>query len=371
MDFGLSEQQEQLRTSVAGFLAVEAQTIHARAVAETGQTDALAMWPRLAQLGWPGLALAEEYGGSGLGLIELAIVLEEMGAVVMPGPFMSATVLGSRAITLLGSGEQRQRLLPELASGARRATLAMVETDGAWQLDGRGSSAKRTEQGWELNCHKLFVPDADGADLVLVAAGMDEGAGLFVVDGVDLELRHMRTVDATRQLYELSCTGLRLGPDRILGGGPFDVARAGALPDGARVALAAELCGHARAALAMSLEHVAVREQFGRPVGSFQAIQHKCADMQVAVENTRSLVYYAAWALDQGLDDASRAAAMAKAYASDHCPAVVEQAVQVHGGMGFTQEHDLHLFLKRAKATETTFGDGAANRERIAGLLGL
>ncbi len=371
MDFGLSPEQEQLRASVAGFLAAEAPVAHARSVADKGQSEALAMWPRLAGLGWPGLTVAAEHGGSGLGFLELALVLEEMGAVVFPGPFLSATALGVPALALFGTGEQQGRWLPDLAAGRCRATVAITEGSGRFSLDGLVSRACRRDDGWELSCHKLFVPDAGSADIVVIAAATDEGTALFAVDPTGLELREMSTVDATRQLCELSCSKLRLDNDRLLGHGPAAPDRTARLLDGARVALAAELCGQARAALEMSVEHVSQREQFGRPVGAFQAVQHKCADMKVAIENTRSLVYYAAWALDCGLDGASTAAAVAKAHASDNCPGVVADAVQVHGGIGFTQEHDLHLFLKRAKASETTYGDAADNRERVARLLGL
>ncbi len=372
MDFGFNQEQEALRESVHEFLVKETPTSYARSMADddVGVTDAV--WRSIAQLGWLGLTVPEEHGGSGLGNLELVLVMAEMGAVVMPGPFMSTVCLGVPAILAAGNDADKSELLPAVATGERRATVALCESSGSWHPDGVSLSARREGSGFKLEGEKLFVPDARSADDIIVVAALDEGFGLFRVPaghaGVSLEA--MDTVDRTRKLDVVTLDTM-LDADNLLGRAPVGREALEALLGVFKTALAAEMAGCARAVLDMSVDYAKIREQFGRPIGSFQAIQHKCADMKVDLENALSLVYYAAWAIDEGQDDALMATAMCKAYASDACSRIVADGVQVHGGIGFTWEHDMQLYFKRVKAGEVTYGDGEENRELVASLLEL
>jgi alkylation response protein AidB-like acyl-CoA dehydrogenase len=351
---------------------------YARAMMDdtAGFTDAA--WRQMASLGWLGLVVPSALGGSDLGMLELALVCEELGAVVAPVPFHSTVCLGLTAVLAAGTEAQKTEVVPAVAAGERRLTLAVAETRGTWSAGGLDAVAERTrEGGYVVSGTKLFVPDARTASTIVVVARVDGGLGFFCVpaSAQGLRVEPMTTVDTTRKLDAVVLDAVHVGRDGVLGDVGRDAPAApltlDAVVDRAKTALAAEMCGAAAAALDMSVEYAKIRKQFDRPIGSFQAIQHKLADMKVAVENARSLVYYAAWALDSGAEDAPRAAAMAKAYASDACTRVVGDAIQAHGGIGFTWEHDLHLYYKRVKAAEVTYGDATANREIVARLLAL
>jgi len=373
MDFGFSDEQEQLRASVRDFLAAEAPASFARAMMDSdlGMTDA--SWQAIAGLGWLGLTVPEQHGGSGLGILELAIVMEEMGEVVYPGPFMATVCLGVPAMLAVADEAQQGAVLPQVAAGSHRLTAAVAETRGSWHVDGLDGRATATADGYELNATKLFVPDARSADSLIVVIRLEDALGFFRVgaDAPGVTVTPMQTVDRTRKLDVVELAGVRVEAGDLLGGRPVAPTTLDDLADVAKTAAAAELCGIADAALTMTVEYVKIREQFGRAIATFQAIQHKLADMKVLLENARSLTYYAAWALDTGADDRRLAAAMAKAYASDACTRVATEAIQAHGGIGFTWEHDLHLYLKRAKAAEVTYGDATENRELVAQLLEL
>ncbi|RMD82844.1 MAG: acyl-CoA dehydrogenase [Candidatus Dadabacteria bacterium] len=371
MDFGFTAEQEELRRAAREFFEAETPVRLAREMLEDPVGVSEQAWKKLAELGWTGICVAERYGGSGLGLLELSLVMEEAGRVVLALPLASTAAMAVPAISRLATEAQQERLLPELAAGRTRATLAIAEQSGRWEASGVQARGESAAGGWVLSGEKWFVPDARSADLILVVAGVGEGLGVFVVGrGAEgLELEPLQTVDGTRKLDLIRLEGVALPSDALLGETARPAGELDALVDVAKTALAAEMCGLAGRALEMSVEYAKVREQFGRPIGSFQAIQHKLADMKVGLENARSLVYYAAWALDCGAPDARLAAAMAKAYASDVCPAIIADAVQVHGGIGFTWEHDLHLYLKRANADAVTCGDADENRELVASLL--
>jgi alkylation response protein AidB-like acyl-CoA dehydrogenase len=373
MDFAFNEEQEQLRASVRDFLQREAPVSFARSMMDDARGFTDASWHAIVGLGWPGLTVADEYGGSALGILELVIVIEEMGRVVFPGPYFSAVSLGIAAVVLIGSEEQKRTRLPALATGWQRATLAVAETGGHWQADGIALAARDTANGYELAGTKLFVHDARSADLIIVAARLGDGLGFFLVpaDARGVRIEPMTTVDATRKLDVVELERVAVGREALLGAKAAEPAMLDAIIDRAKVTLAAEMCGGAAAALDMSVEYAKIRKQFDRPIGTFQAIQHKLADMKVLLENARSLVYYAAWALDNRAPDARLAAAMAKAYASDACLRVAGDAIQAHGGIGFTWEHDLHLYFKRIESGALTFGDASANREIVARLLEL
>ena len=371
MNFGFNEAQDQLRAAIADFLKNETPTTFARQMLEqdAGMTDAV--WRKMAQLGWLGLTVPEAYGGSGLGLLDLTIVAEEMGGVVLPGPYFSTVALALPALVELGTEEDRKRFLPDIAGGGIKATVAWVETDGVWDNGGFGCRAEIDGTRIVLNGKKLFVPDARSADVIFVTADGPDGSGVFSVgrDNPGLKIQPMTAMDETRKLDAVVLDGVAIDASARLGGRSATPAELDRLLDIAKTMLAAEMCGAASAVLDLSVEYSKMREQFGRAIGTFQALQHTMADMKVALENARSLTYYAAWALDNGAEDAHLACAMAKAYASEACVRVVADGIQVHGGIGFTWEHDAHLYFKRVKSGELTFGDATRNREIAAELL--
>lgn len=373
MDFGFSEDQELLRAVVRDYLRAKTPAAYARAMMDNplGITDEA--WRGIAELGWLGLAVPEAYGGSGLGFLDLAIVMEEAGEVVMPGPFMSTAALATPALLAHGTDAQKSRYLPAIAAGRMRGTLAFAEEAGRWADDAVDTTADFRDGRYVLTGTKLFVPDARSADILLVVAKLDGRGGILVVPRTapGVTVTPMHTIDETRKLDVVELDGVIVDADALVGALPLPDGALERLVDVARVLLAAEMCGAADAALEMSVEYVKIREQFDRKIATFQAVQHKLADMKVVLENARSLVYYAAWALDTSSEDRRIAAAMTKAYASDACVKVVADAIQVHGGIGFTWEHDLQLYFKRVKSSELTYGDASANRRTVAEILKL
>jgi alkylation response protein AidB-like acyl-CoA dehydrogenase len=378
MDFGFSEEQEMLRKSARDFLANESPMTYVRQMMEDERGFRDEQWRKMAELGWLGLILPEAHGGSGLTFVDMVVVLEEMGRVVLPGPFFSTVILGGVAITEGGSAAQQEALLPRLAAGDLRVTLAQLEPSGRWDADGIQLEARRSGGGHALSGTKLFVPDAHTADLLIVAGrapgskGAD-GISLFLVDarasGVKTTL--LKTMDQTRKLCEVVLEGVNVPADRVLGTAGEGWKLLERIVDRGKVGLCAEMCGGAERVLEMSVAYAKVREQFGRPIGSFQAIQHKCANMLVEVESSKSATYYAAWAVANDVAEAPLAAAMAKAYCSDAYRHTAGEGIQIHGGIGFTWEHDMHIYFKRAKSSEVTFGDATWNRELVAQLIGL
>jgi alkylation response protein AidB-like acyl-CoA dehydrogenase len=374
MDFGFSEEQEMLRSSARDFLGKEAPMTFVRKMMEDDRGFTDAQWKKMADLGWMGLVVPEQYGGSGLDFVDMVVVLEEMGRAVLPGPFFSTVILGGVAITDAGTDAQKQEYLPKMATGDLKVTLAQLEPSGRWDADGIALEAKRDGGAFVLNGTKLFVPDGHVADLLIVAGrepgskGTD-GISLFLVDakapGVGVTL--LKTMDQTRKLTEVVLKDVKVGADRVLGGATGQGwKQLDRIADRGKVGLCAEMCGGAQKVLEMSVEYAKVREQFGKPIGSFQAIQHKCANMLVEVESSKSVTYYAAWAVANDVDEAPLAAAMAKAYCSDAYRHTAGEGIQIHGGIGFTWEHDMHIYFKRAKSSEVTFGDGTWNRELVA-----
>lgn len=374
MDFGFSQDQEMLRQSARDFLEQQCDMALVRRLMEEAEGHAPGLWSQLAELGWLGLLLPEDQGGIGTDLVDMAIVLEEMGRVVLPGPYLSTAVLAMTALLEERRTEVVAEALAEIAAGRRRVAVAWLEADGRWEADAIATQAtRRADGGFELSGTKVFVPDALGADEILVAARAPGSAG---EDGLDifrvpaaadgLRIQPLRTMDQTRKQAEVRLDGVVVPPEARLGDEASGWARLQRMADVGRVALAAESCGGAARVLEMSVAYAKVREQFGRPIGSFQAIQHKCADMMVKVESGRSAAWYAAWALANQAEDAALAAATAKAWCSDAYREVAGDGIQIHGGIGFTWEHDMHIYFKRAKSSEVAFGDAVANRERIA-----
>ena len=373
MDFGFSEEQEMLRSSARDFLAKEAPMTYVRKMMDDEVGFTAELWKKMADLGWMGLILPEQYGGSGLDFVDLIVVLEEMGRAVLPGPFFSTVVLGGVALLDGGSAALKDALLPKLASGELRVTLAQLEPSGRWDADGIQLAAKADGGGFVLSGTKLFVPDAHTADHMVVAGrapgstGTD-GISLFLVDAKapGITTTQLKTMDQTRKLGEVVLKDVRVPADRVLGPVGQGWALLDRVIDRGKVGLCAEMCGGAQRVLEMSVDYAKVREQFGKPIGSFQAIQHKCANMLVEVESSKSVTYYAAWAVANGVAEAPLAAAMAKAYCSDAYRHVSGEGIQIHGGIGFTWEHDMHIYFKRAKSSEVTFGDATWNRELVA-----
>ncbi len=379
MDFGFSEEQELLRATARKFFENECPSSFVRQRMEepAGTTDEF--WAKLAEQGWLGLVYPEEYGGSGLGFVDLTVLMEEMGRVVMPGPFFSTVLLGGLAILEAGTPEQKKAWLPRIAAGQARATLAWTEPNARWDAEGVTATARRTGDGWVLTGTKLFVLDAHLADVLVVVARTAEGRpaeqvlSLFLVERgtPGLEARLLPTMDQTRKQCEVALRDVRVPASALLGpehGGWAPLSR---VVERATVALCAEMCGGAQKVLEMTTEYAKIRIAFGRPIGAYQAVKHRAADMLVDVENAKSLTYYAAWAVDERVPESTLAASMAKAYASDAYRRVAGAGIQLHGGIGFTWEHDLHLYFKRAKFSEFTFGDATYHRERVAQLINL
>jgi len=364
MDVRLDDAQELLRESAREVLARECPMRYVRECMEAPVPEAPALWRRMAELGWIGLVVPEEHGGAGMDWLSMCLLQEELGAVLAPGPVLPTAALTVEALLRAGDPEQRREWLPRIARGELRVAFAQLEAAGREGADGVGLAAQSGSGGYVLDGVKAWVPDAAVCDVLLVPARLDGEPALFWVDAADARVDEIAWLDPTRRVYEVALREVALPPERRLAGG--DATGLEAVLDVGRVVLAAEMCGVARRVLDLSVRYATEREQFGKPIGSFQAIQHKCADMLVRVEAVRSAVYYAAWALDQGPDEAPLAAAMAKSYASDACAAVAGDGIQIHGGLGFTWEQDLHLYYKRAKASQQRFGGAAWNDDRIA-----
>lgn len=376
LDFGFSEEQEMLRQSARSLLEKECpSTVVRKLMAEDRGYDP-ALWKKMAELGWTGLVIPESHGGTGLSYVDLVVVLEEMGRVMLPSPFIW-TVLFGEAIKRAGSEAQKEALLPKLASGDLIGTLVYMEPSGLWDANGIAMVARKDGAGFVLEGEKLFVNDGHVADCMLVAARTGgqgaEGVTLFAIDSkrAGVSSTMLKTMDQTRKLAAVSFQGVKASAGDVLGEVDRGWPVLAAVIDRGKVALAAEMVGGAEKVLDLAVDYAKVREQFGRPIGSFQAIQHKCANMLVDVESAKSAVYYAAWALSNEVGEGPLAAALAKAAASDAFRRTAADGIQVHGGIGFTWEHDMHLYFKRAKSSEFTFGDATFNREIVAQLIGL
>ena len=368
MNFSFSDDQILLRNSVRAALDEQCKPAHVRAMFDDPKGYSAGLWGEMAKLGWLGLPFPEEQGGAGLGLVELALVMEEMGRAAYPGPFFATVVLGGLGIMLGGSPAQRDKWLSAIAAGKARATAALLEEHLDWDPASITATAAKSGSGWTLSGLKRFVPWAHAADVVLVPARSPEGLSLFLVDpkASGVTLKPMVGIDLVSRWSEMRLDKVAVGADALLG----QAGTAGPLLESllrrAAVMSSAEMLGAARRCLDMSVEYAKVREQFGQPIGSFQAIRHRCAEMLLEVENAHAAVYYAAWALTAGAEDAAIASSICKAYVSEAARKVCGDAIQVHGGIGFTWEYDLHLYMKRAKALEPLYGDTEYHRELIA-----
>ncbi len=361
MYFDLNDEQQAIKSTAHDFLASRFKSERIRELAASEDGFDADGWAEIAELGWPGLALPEEWGGQGLGIVDLAVLFEEMGYALAPSPLLSNTVVGL-ALSLCGSDEQRQRLLRPLAAGELRGTPALWDAGSPATVGEFEMEAHADGDGVVLEGEKVLVMDAAAADFLLVATA-DGRRHVVERDATGVVVVPATSIDLTRRLYSVRLEGVRVAPENTLpAAGPdyFQVFHR------ACVALAAESTGIAQRTMEMAVEYAKDRQQFGRPLGSYQAVSHRCAQMLLETENSRSAVYGAAWAADAEPDSLPRAASMAKAYASDAGWRVPDASIQVHGGIGFTWEHDLHFFLKRGKANASMFGDAKWHRERVA-----
>ena len=379
MNFGFNEEQELLRSTARKFFDNECASETVRKLMDGPEGMTPELWKKIAEQGWTGLIFSDEHGGMGLGFVDLVVLMEEMGRSVVPGPFFSTVLLGGLAIREAGTEVQQKAWLPKITSGEARATLAWMEPSA--ELGARGIALEATARGagFTLNGTKLFVHDAHTADVIVVAArtasggSPEEGVSLFLVPRgtPGLRVTLLPTMDQTRKLCEVVLQDVSVGAEALMGPAGSGWSPLARVIDRATVALCAEMCGGAQKVLEMTVEYAKIRQAFGRPIGSYQGVKHKAADMLVDVENSKSITYYAAWAMDEGVPEGQLAVSMAKAYVSDAYRRVSGAGIQLHGGIGFTWEHDLHLYFKRAKGSEFTFGDATWHRERVAQLVNL
>jgi alkylation response protein AidB-like acyl-CoA dehydrogenase len=375
VNFTFSDEQEELRRTIRRFLDDKSPSTEVRRLMETPEGYDEAVWKQMAQeLGLQGLAIPEEFGGQGFTWVELGIVLEETGRALLCAPFLS-TIIASTAIQNAGDAEQQKALLPGIASGETIATFAFGEPDHGWTADDVTLEATSNDGGYVLNGTKTYVIDGGIANLIVVAARLPgtsgpEGIGLFTVSGdaEGLTRAPLDALDLTRKLERLEFKGVAATPLGEPGKAWRAIERT---LNHIAVALAAEMVGGAQRALDMAVQYAKDRVQFGRPIGSFQAIKHMCADMLLQVESAKTATYYALWVAAADDSDLPIAAPMAKAYAADAFFKVACDNIQVHGGIGFTWEHDAHLYYRRAKSSELMFGDAPYHRELLAQRLGI
>ena len=377
MDLGLSEEQEMIKTSSRDFLEKECPKTLVREMEEDERGYPPELWKKMAAQGWLGMVFDEKHGGTGQSFTDLCVLIEEHGRALLPGPFFSTVVLCGLPIAQFGTDAQKQEHLPAIADGNRIMVYAQTEPSGTWEASGVELKAAAQGDGYILNGVKLFIPDAHEADYLLVVARTkdggkpEDGITLFLVDakGAGITYEALKTI-ATDHQSEITFKDVKVPAADILGkvneGWPIvqKISQWGA------AGKCAEMVGGAQMVLEMSVEYAKQRVQFGRPIGSFQAIQHHCANMVTDVDGSRYISYEAIWRLSEGLD-AAKEVSMAKAWVSDAYRRVCALGHQIHGGIGFTKEHDMQLFYRRAKAAELAFGDGDFHRELVAQKLGI
>ena len=377
MDLGFSEEQEMLRKTARDFLQTECPTTLVKEMADDEKGYTPELWAKMAELGWMGLALPEEYDGMGMSFLDLSVLLEEMGRACLPGPFFSTVVLGGFTIIEAGNEEQKKDLLPKIATGEVILAMALTEPSASYDAASVTVQAVPDKDDYVINGTKLFVENAHIADYMVCVtrtkdgSSAEDGITLFLVDGKSpgISTTVLKTIAGDKQC-EVIFDNVRVPKKNILGkldkGWPV-VAK---MLEMAAVAKCAEMVGGAQAALDMSVAYAKERIQFGRPIGSFQAIQHHCANMVTDVDGSRFITYQAAWKVSEGLP-ATMEVSMAKAWVSEAYRRVTQLGHQIHGGIGFCMDHDMPLYFKEAKAAESTFGNADWHREIVAQQLGL
>jgi alkylation response protein AidB-like acyl-CoA dehydrogenase len=371
VNFAFSEEQEELRKVVKDFLNAKSDEATVRELMDTEAGYDPAVWNQMAeQMGLQGLVIPEEFGGSGYSFVELIVVLEEMGRRLLCAPYFSTVVLAAQTLLHSGDDDAKREYLPGIASGETVATLAYTEPNGRWDEAAVTMTARNDGGAWKLSGTKMYVLDGHTANLVITAARTDAGVSLFAVagDAPGLTRTALSTMDQTRKQAKLEYAeveGRLIGAD----GAGWDVLST--VLDLAAVALAAEQVGGGQEVLEMAVQYAKDRVQFGRPIGSFQAIKHKCADMLLEVESAKSAAYYAGWCASELNDELPSVASLAKAYCSEAYFHAAAENIQIHGGIGFTWEHPAHLYFKRAKSSELLFGDPTYHRELLAQRIGI
>jgi len=371
MNFAFDDEQIQLRAMVREVLSEKSPEAEVRRLMATEEGFDPDLWAQLSGgLGLTGLAIPEEYGGAGYGFIEVGIVLEEAGRALLCAPYFSTVVLATSALLSSDDDTAKQDYLPAIAAGELRATLAVTEESGQWGSDACDTTAARDSDGWRLTGVKSYVLDGATADLLIVSARTGEGVSLFAVsaDADGLSRTGLDTLDATRKQARVELTNT---PARLIGLSGRGAEVLDHVMDVAAVGLAAEQVGGAERVLEMAVEYAKIREQFGRPIGSFQAIKHKCADMLLDVESARAGAYYGLWAVATDSDELPAVASLAKVYCSEAYDRCAAANIEIHGGIGFTWEHPAHLYFKRAKSSELVFGDPAYHREQYVTRVGM
>jgi alkylation response protein AidB-like acyl-CoA dehydrogenase len=375
LDLGLSEEQEMLKNFARDFLEKECPEKYVRDMEEDQRGYSPEVWAKMAEQGWQGLIIPEEYGGAGFTFLDLIVLLEEFGRALVPGPFMSTVIGGAIPLLEAGSEAQKREYLPRIASGELIMTLALTEPSASYEPDGIATTATREGDQYVLNGTKLFVTDAHVAGMMVVVARRpgsagDDGISLILVDahtpGIGIEM--LKTIASDKQC-EVRLDNVRVPASNLLGeeGHSWDALQR--ILQKATVAECAYLVGLAQMDFEISVNYAKERVQFGRPIGSFQAIQHKAADMVTDVDGARFIMYKAAWAVAEGEPDAALQVHMAKAWCSDATRRVVAHGQQIHGGIGFTKDYKIQLFFRRQKRSELLWGDGDYHREKVADAL--
>jgi len=377
MNLALSEEQEMLKKMARDFLTDKFPKTVVKEIEQSEAGYSPELWEEMAGLGWMGLAFPEKYGGSGMSFLDLAVLLEEMGRACLPGPYFSTVILGGLTIADIGSEEQKQQYLRRIASGEIIFTLALTEPSASYDADAIETKATADKDGYVIKGTKLFIPDAHIADYMLVVARTgekakgEEGLTIFIVDGKSpgISSTVLKTI-ANDKLCEVVFDKVKVPKENILGELNQGWDEVQKIVQRAAVAKCCEMVGCIQQALDMTVSYAKERKQYDRPIGSFQVIQHYCADMATDVDGTRLSTYQAAWMLSEGLPCAKEIA-IAKAWAGEACQRVMALAHQIHGAIGVTIDHDLQYYTRRAKAAEVSFGDANFYREVVAQEMGL
>ena len=376
MQFTFTDEQEELRRTMRRFCDDKSPATEVRRLMETSEGYDEAVWKQMShELGLAGLHIPEEYGGQGFSFVELGIVLEEMGRALLCSPFFASVCLAANAILNAGAEAQKKALLPGIASGEAIATLALAEPSGRWDADGIATVAEPDGDSYRLTGTKRFVIDGNTASLIVVAARLpgttgEDGVGLFAVQGDadGLQREALEPLDPTRKQASLKLDGVSAA---AFGTPGKDWPALRKTLDQIAVCISAENVGGGQRCLDMAVQYAKDRVQFGRPIGQFQAIKHKCADMLLQIESARTAAYYAMWVAAKDDPELETVAPLAKAYSSDAYFFAASENIQIHGGIGFTWEHDAHLYFKRGKSSSLLFGDPVYHRELLARRLGI
>lgn len=371
VNYAPSEDEELIRNTARQFLEERVGLERVRELMMSDDGFDRGLWKEMADLGWPGLAIDEGHGGAGLGPVEMSMLLEEMGRVVTPGPFFASAVLATTAIQQAGTPEGQSRLLPALAAGETIATLAVFERPRGWEIMPSLTKAQPSGEGWTITGEKRAVLDGHLADMLLVVADTGEGVGLFGVDSDSngVTVSQETTLDATRRQATVTLDGVEVDSGSRLDAGDVSESLRRTMSM-ATAALAAEQVGGAHRCMEMAVDYAKSRYQFGRPIGSYQAIKHRCANMLMKVEHAKSTAYHAARVTNDD-EELAVAAPLAGSVCSEAYVWIAGENIQVHGGIGFTWEHDAHIYLKRAKASSLLLGTPRHQRDLMGRAIGI